>query len=69
MNEEEQSMLEYRRKKFRVEVVEEPRSARFLNGHTEYYLRVTHNGYQWSSIGFLKEEAQQIMDALKSVVP
>ena len=60
MNPEQLEMLEYRKKHFKVEV--KPSDYPIEDG--EIKLSVTTNGYQWSTLSFLKSEVAAVIEAL-----
>ena len=55
--------LEYRRKHFAVEC-EVLRASEQIDP-SEFRVRTTHNGYQWSSITMTKSEAKAIIFAIR----
>ena len=61
----DQKIIESRKKKFAV-AIEDVRHP-FAEG--EIRLMVTHNGYQWSSMSLLPDEAKQVIATLQSRFP
>jgi hypothetical protein len=59
-----EDLREYRRKNFKVEVTKQ-RSPNFAG---ELSLSVTHNGYQWQSVGLMPDEAAQVIEALRAAI-
>lgn len=56
----ENRMLEYRRENFAVVI----RPAQNPLGPGEVAMEITHNGYQWTNICLLPEEAKKVAEAL-----
>jgi hypothetical protein len=61
---ERMDLREHRRRNFKAEVTLQ-RSPNFAG---EFSLSITHNGYQWQSIGLMPEEAEQVIAALRSFI-
>lgn len=59
-----EEMLAYRMKNFNVEVKKSPYPS--YDGSKDISLSVTHNGFQWHSIGLLPCEARRVIIELEN---
>jgi hypothetical protein len=57
----EKEGLVFRQKHFAVKI----EKSTWIEANDEVLLRVTHNGYQWSTLPLLPEEAEKVLEALR----